>query len=727
VYRLSTCLLILLAALCLASCSDEASAPAAADTEAPPAHGPAAQAGSPDSERAAAEPARFVGDLDELRRRGVLRILVPANAGSMVYLPRAGWPVAVQHQAAEAFARANGLRPRLVPVERFGDLIPALRKGHGDVIAANLTVTAQRRERIAFSVPLTTVRQQVLVASTEAGIDGPGDLVGRRVMVMPGSSFWDAMQRLQQEHPGIEIVPRPEGLSDEAALDRVAAGDVDATVRDSNIVDMYLGYRDDIAVAFSLPGTDDIAWGLRRDAPDLRAALNRFLHLEWIADADLLADDGGWEGIRQRRSLRVLLRNNAASYFLHRGELLGFEYEMALAFAEAHKLRLEVVVPRRGESLVDALLAGRADLAAGFLEPDDAARGRGVAFSRPYHFAARHLVVNRDDELASLDELAGRTVTVRRSSPYWQELVDLQHSGVRLHIDIAPEDVETEELIAQVARGALGATVADGHLLDIELARGLAVRSGLVLSEERPHAVAVRAGDDQLLAELDDFIKQQYRGLVYNMLRRKYFSNPSHVRADKADATAVDGALSPYDGLVRRYAERYGFDWRLVMAQIYQESRFDPDARSFAGAVGLMQVMPRTARFMGFERVDDVELSIHAGLKYLDWVRNRFEPELNFNDRLWFTLAAYNAGHGHVADARRLARRKGWDPDRWFGNVERAMLLLARDEYASQARHGYVRGQEPVSYVRDIRERYRAYVGMLERLPARQDRLADNG
>jgi membrane-bound lytic murein transglycosylase F len=147
---------------------------------------------------------------------------------------------------------------------------------------------------------------------------------------------------------------------------------------------------------------------------------------------------------------------------------------------------------------------------------------------------------------------------------------------------------------------------------------------------------------------------------------------------------------------------------------MFQESRFDPKAKSFAGARGLLQVMPKTAKFMGFEQLDQPEQNIHAGVKYLDWVRNRFESSLPFDERMWFTLAAYNAGHGHVQDARRLARQKGWDGDRWFDNTENAMLLLSKKQYAGKARHGYVRGIEPVSYVRNIRQRYRAYVELLE-------------
>ena len=168
--------------------------------------------------------------------------------------------------------------------------------------------------------------------------------------------------------------------------------------------------------------------------------------------------------------------------------------------------------------------------------------------------------------------------------------------------------------------------------------------------------------------------------------------------------------LSPYDETVKHYASRYGFDWRMIVAQMYQESRFDENARSFAGAVGLMQVLPRTARQFGFHEIEQPENNIHAGVRYLDWMRDRFDEQLPVTDRMWFTLAGYNVGHGHVQDARRIAEQEGLDPDQWFDNVERAMLLLSRRDYARKARHGWCRGIEPVRYVREIEARYSAYI-----------------
>src|SRR6185295_14015465 len=128
----------------------------------------------------------------------------------------------------------------------------------------------------------------------------------------------------------------------------------------------------------------------------------------------------------------------------------------------------------------------------------------------------------------------------------------------------------------------------------------------------------------------------------------------------------------------------------------------------------------RTAEQLGITGVEDPVKNIDAGMRYLAWLRERFEDDLPVGDRMWFALASYNAGHGHVQDARQLAADQGWDPDRWFGNVEQAMLLLSDPQHARTAQHGYCRGSEPVEYVREIRVRYEAYLGTMASEPARR-------
>jgi len=308
-----------------------------------------------------------------------------------------------------------------------------------------------------------------------------------------------------------------------------------------------------------------------------------------------------------------------------------------------------------------------------------------------------------------LKDLAGRTIVVRQSSAYWHTLEDLKRQGIALKIEAAPEDMETEELIAKVAEGTYDLTVADSHILDIELTWREDIRAAFPLGNPQQLGWAVRAANPQLLQAMNHYIKKEYRGLFYNITLKKYFKNSHTIRKHAEFRTTHAGELSPYDTLVQRYAKQYGFDWRLIVSQMYQESRFNPQARSWAGAVGLMQVLPRTARSIGFQDVTPPEQGIHAGVKYLDWVRERFDPELPVQVRTWFALAAYNAGHGHVRDARRLARKLGLNPDRWFGHVEKAILLLAKRKYARQARYGYCRGSEPMKYVREIKRRYQAY------------------
>ncbi|MGB1109791.1 MAG: transporter substrate-binding domain-containing protein [Gammaproteobacteria bacterium] len=660
-------------------------------------------------------------DLDAIKARGELRILVPSNLGGGAYLPREGSPVWQQQEAAVVFAESQELTARIVPVQAFKDLIPALEAGKGDLIAANLTITDARRERIDFSVPLTHVREQ-LVVSADSEIEDKQDLAGRVLSVNPGTSFDDRAQALRDEVPGISVVYRDPTVLDEEEIDQVAQGEVDATIRDSNLMQLYLGYRDDVKVAVNLSGTQDIAWGLRKDAPKLKAALDHFLHTEQLTESEAKIETGDWESIKERRLLRVLLRNNAASYFLYRGELMGFEYEMAKAFAKAHKLRLEVIVPPDHRRMIDWLVEGRGDMAVGFLEPLQSRRDKGVEFTEPYHFGTREVVVHKNSTVLLPTDLADKTISVRPSSSYWEALEDLARDGFKFKIEAAPEDMETEELVARVGEGDLDVTVADSQILSIEKAQGAPVRSAFSLGKERPHAVAVRRENTELREKLDAFIKKSYKSTLYNILYKRYFTSKGSIQklAEGRVHTLEDGSLSPWDNITKRYAEKYGFDWRLLTAQMYQESQFDPKAKSFAGAKGLMQVMPRTAKSMGFQNLEKPEQGIHAGVKYLDWVRERFESELPFSERMWFSLAAYNAGVGHVKDARRLAAELGMDPDRWFENTERAMLLLSKKKYHSKARHGYVRGGEPVSYVRLIRQRFNAYVKLTE------EKLADS-
>ncbi len=652
------------------------------------------------------------GDLADLRQHGYLRVLNPPSA-QIEYLPRQGFPQDFEETLLERLAESLRLTLVRVPVERHEDLIPALLKGQGDVIAGNFTVTSIRKEQIAFSVPVEIVQEQLVVRQDDDTIHTVDDLKGRTIVVRPSSAFWETAVALREKYPDIQVQEAPENLDTEQILDRVAQGDFDITIADSNLMPAVLTYRSDVRIALNVTRDRPVAWGVRPDASAFLAALNAFLTDAKLAHSRPTLSNDDLAGIQQHGVLRVLTRNNPATYFLWRGELLGFEYELARHFAKRHKLRVEMVVPPSREDLIPWLLAGKGDVIAASMTISSEREAQGIVFSHPY-FKASEIVVGRADEpedrLAHPEDLAGRTIVVRRSSSYWQTLASLKEQGISLILEAAPEEFETEEIIDKVATGMYDLTVADSHLLDIELTWREDIRAVFPVTDPEPHGWAVRATNPALRKAINQYVKKEYRGLFYNITLKKYFKNTRTIRTHVESRVSHTGTLSAYDGVVQQYAGDYGFDWRLIMAQMYQESRFDPDARSWAGAIGLLQVLPRTAKSLGFSDIRSPEEGIQVGVKYLDWVRDRFEPELPVEDRMWFTLAAYNAGYGHVMDARRLARKLDLNPNRWFGHVEQAIQLLSRRTYARQARHGYCRGAEPVKYVREIKQRYEAYL-----------------
>jgi membrane-bound lytic murein transglycosylase F len=405
----------------------------------------------------------------------------------------------------------------------------------------------------------------------------------------------------------------------------------------------------------------------------------------------------------------MITRNNALTYYLYRGQQMGFEFELMGKLADNLDLNLEVAVPPGHDELESWLLEGRGDvIASAWTITQD--RSDRVAFTQAYQ-KVDQVVVTRSSETAvkAPRDLNGRTVHVRQSSAYAESLRTLQDSVPNIELEWVDEDVETEEILARVEDGTYDITVCDSNLLKMEQTYGRDLRGACTLATTRL-GWAVRPDNPELLQALNSFIAREYRGLHYNMWRKRYFESQKQIARARDELRAdASGTLSPYDDLIRKHAHAHNLDWRLVAAVAYQESRFDPDETSWAGAVGLMQMMPRTGRAMGATDLHDPDEALAAGCRYLRSLIDSFDPSLALATRIRFALASYNAGRGHLMDARWLARRQGWNGDQWPDNVERAMLLLEREAYHSQTRYGYCRGSEPVGYVRNVQRWYRVY------------------
>ncbi len=666
------------------------------------------------------------GDLERIRERGTLRVLVPSTEEA--FLPRRGSPRAVDRELVRSFAQANELDIQFILVPEHGRLLRMLRRGLGDVAAAQLTVTESRSQVVDFTWPLASA-DEILVgqAGTEDLPRTVEELNGREVHVRGGSSYFETLQAIvANEAPGLEIVPVPEEVDTETIVYQVSVGVRPLTVVDSHLLEDIEAYNDGIERLATLEEGRQIAWAVRVVNPDLRSALDAFLVERALLPETEERFTGDLDGIRERGVLRVLTRNNAVTYFLHRGQPEGFDYTLARMLADSLGVRLEMVVPPSRDLLIPWLLEGRGDVIAASMTVTPE-RAEQVAFSEPYMHVDEFLVGPAEGpRYERVQDLAGAQVHVRPQSSYYETLRELE---LDVEVVEAPQEMETEQLIGQVARGEIPLTVADGHILQVErtyrddieplfaltgeLGEEMPDPARIGLEGQRAIGFAVRPDAVELLGAIDRFVEDAHRSTDYNVARERYFQQRRTARVGSGVDEAEDGRLSPYDGLIQRYAGQYGFDWRFMAALAYQESQFDPQARSWAGAVGLFQLMPSTARALGFENLMDPEASIHAGTLYLHSHMTRLEPGLPFEERLRFALASYNAGRGHLEDARRLAVEKGLDPDAWFENVEEAMLLLMQPEYYRRARNGYVRGSEPVAYVAQIEDRYSTYVQIL--------------
>jgi membrane-bound lytic murein transglycosylase MltF len=305
-------------------------------------------------------------------------------------------------------------------------------------------------------------------------------------------------------------------------------------------------------------------------------------------------------------------------------------------------------------------------------------------------------------ELTAPEDLAGREVWARASSSHQESLrtlsAALEREGLKpILTRIAEEVLDSEHLLEMVNAGLLPATVVDEPLARFwsEFFPDLRVQP-LAVREEATYAWAARKGMPRFLELVDEFVAE-HRVHTYtgNVLLRRYLQNTTWAKRARADGSVQ--RLRPLVDLFKKYAELYDLEWQLIAAQAYQESGLDPAARNPSGAVGLMQILPSTAKDMGIDGIEAPEANIHAGTKYLRFLIDRYfaDPEIDSLNQMLFALAAYNAGPSRVRRLRGVAAKEGLDPNQWFGHVERVV-----------ARHV---SREPVRYVANIYQYYVAY------------------
>ncbi len=654
---------------------------------------------------------KYTGDLPVLQSYGKLRVIVPPEP--IVHIPKYAEPVTIDYDLARDLAAALKLKLELVKVENYAQMVQKLLEGEGDIVAASLTVTPARQEQAAFSVPYLYVDEYLITAASDSLPTAIEDLAGMKIGVRRSSAHYQTLLDIQQQVPSLRIHAAPEQLGLERLIEGVVRGQYQATVADEHLWRAVERYYDDMVTPLVLAENCPIALMMRPGDVQLRTKVDEYLLAQQFTRQSQQAFTDDLPGLKKRQRLRMITRNNSMTYFIHRGQQVGFEYELIKEFADRHDLRLDIVIPASHADLLAYLNEGKGDIVAAAMTITEERRAQ-AAFTQPYNEVGELVVVRaEEDSIAGLEDLAGRTVHVRQSSSFYTTLMALADSIEGLQVAALPDSIETEDILADVEEGRYDITLCDSNLLDVELAYGRQLKAAFSI---KPTALgwAVREDNPALLAALNHYVTEEKGGLFFNMMKKRYFKNERTIAKAK-DSLRVDlsGRLSPYDELIKKYARQYGQDWRLITAQMYQESKFDPQATSWVGARGLLQIMPDTGRELGFTDLHDPEENIHAGVKYLSQLVNRFDSNIPIEERMRFALASYNVGYGHVLEARRLAREKGWNPDQWFGHVEQAMRLLAKPAYHERSRYGFCRCGQPVHYVGNIQHRYDAYVGML--------------
>jgi len=418
----------------------------------------------------------------------------------------------------------------------------------------------------------------------------------------------------------------------------------------------------------------------------------------------------------------VLTDFNSINYFIYKGQPMGFQYELLQELSDHLNLELEVRVNNDLEENFESLNKGKVDLiASGLTITGD--RKKRVAFTTPHSQSAQVLVQRSSAAESKSDhklirnpvDLAGKTVHVVKKSSYSTRLHNLSEEiGEDIHVYEMP--LETEQMIKMVANGEIDYTVADENIARVNTLYYPEIDIKTTISFPQNQAWAVRINSPLLKEEIDKWLIDFKKSRLYAILKNKYFDNPrSALIVSSEYYYPFTGRISAYDDILKYESMKIGWDWRLLASMVYQESRFNHGAVSWAGAFGIMQLMPGTAQRFGVSKNSSPEENIRAGVKFILWLEEKFQDQIpDENERIKFILAAYNIGYGHITDAIRLAEKYDKNPAIWKGNVESCLLKKSEPEFYNDpvVKYGHRKAAETCRYVDEILYRYQHYLNL---------------
>ena len=449
---------------------------------------------------------------------------------------------------------------------------------------------------------------------------------------------------------------------------------------------------------------------------------------ETASDKELSNSESDLPGILKRGKLVVLAENSSTSFFIYKGKKMGFEYELLHEFAEDLGVTLEVKIIDDLDAIKDQLDNGECDiLACNFTVTKS--RQRHFAFSEPYFQSNQVLIQRKKSALTTSKEnpapfiddplqLAKKRIHIWKGSSYNTRLTHLQEEiGDTIYVRPTQGFQGVEELIELVADGQIDYTVAERNVASINEQYYENIDCSIPISFRQNIAFALRKDCPILLKRLNSWLKKFMTKESFAYIKRKYFEQIEQVASYQDDFhSSKRGAISPFDDILKQESAKYSIDWRLVAAVIYHESKFNPNARGFGGAYGLMQFMPGTGPRFGVYPSSSPATQIKGGVKYIARINDLFKDIPNKEERNKFILASYNAGSNHVKDAQKLAEKRGLNPRLWENNVGQMLLNLGKHEYYSDpvVKSGALRGSRTFNYVKAVISKYESFKSLAE-------------
>jgi membrane-bound lytic murein transglycosylase F len=420
--------------------------------------------------------------------------------------------------------------------------------------------------------------------------------------------------------------------------------------------------------------------------------------------------------IEKQGELNVLTLSGSMSYFIYKGEPRGYEYELLSDFAESYHLKLNIQLAENETKLTEMLLNRQGDLIACNIPVTK--EGKENLFYCGREVINRQVLIQRSNKgdtlLKDVTELIGKEVWVIHDSKYYRRLMNLNDElGGGIHIRVIDKDtISVEDLIEMVSKGKIAYTVGDADMAKLNKTYFQNINIALQISHPQGSSWAVRKTSPKLAAAIDQWFKENQNTTRYKAIIKRYFEMSKMPGGGPAPLMGPN-QISLYDPFFKEYAKQINWDWRLLASIAFQESKFHTDRVSWAGATGLMGLMPRTAEAFGLsaDSLDHPESSVRTAVGLIKRLNNSFSSVEDKEERIKFILAAYNAGASHIYDAQALAGKYGKNPSLWEENVEEYLKLKSLPEYYNDSvcKQGYFRSTETINYVQHVIERWRYY------------------